>query len=62
MCPCYTNSIIFFLVWCIVGALGFVFWWTRDFGKITKSEIKSMLGASFFGPLSWLIGYFIHRS
>ena len=47
MCPCYINSIIFFLVWCIVGALGFAFWWTRDFGKITKSEINSKVMMRF---------------
>lgn len=53
--------IIIFLIicWLIIGARGFIYWWTNEF-DFTTSEILMCCGASLLGPLSWIVGYFIH--
>jgi hypothetical protein len=49
------------LLWFIVGASGFIFWWTRNF-DLTTNEIFIFVPTGLLGPLSWLIGWFLHES
>lgn len=47
------------LLWLIVGATGFIYWWTREY-DLTVDEIIIVIMVSIAGPISWLYGYFIH--
>lgn len=52
--------IIVSFIWGMVGAGGFIFWWTKDY-DITPPIILLMLFVSLIGPLSWIIGMFINN-
>ena len=51
----------FFVIvsWWVVGASGFVFWWTKDYNL---ELVDVLLGcfAGIVGPISWVFGYSIH--
>lgn len=44
------------IAWLIVGACGFIFWWTKDF-DFTTSQIPVCIAASLMGPISWVFGW-----
>lgn len=46
-------------VWCIIGSLGFIYWWTKD-DDFTKNQIPICFSAGLIEPFSWILGYFIH--
>lgn len=47
------------IIWFLLGACGFIFWWTRDY-EFTSFEAPFAFCAGFTGPLAWAIGYAIH--
>lgn len=47
------------IVWALVGASSFVFWWTTQY-DLRTSEIPLVFLASILGPISWFIGRSIH--
>jgi hypothetical protein len=51
--------IFLFLLWLIIGASGFIFWWTKDDDFILEC-IPICLFASITGIFAWLLGYIIH--
>lgn len=51
--------IAFILLWIISGSSGFIYWWTTEF-DLKASEIPMCIFSGLIGPLSWILGYFIH--
>jgi len=51
--------IIILLIWLILGASGFIFWWTKD-NDFVVADVPITLFAMFAGPFAWAIGFFIH--
>ena len=47
------------LLWLVVGASGFIFWWTRDF-DLTTNEIVLVVLTGLCGPIAWIIGLGMH--
>jgi hypothetical protein len=43
----------------MIGVLGFVFWWTKQF-DLTTEHIPVIIAVGFIGPLSFLMGWLIH--
>lgn len=43
----------------MIGAGGFLFWWTKDYDFGTE-EIPLCIVGSLTGPLSWFLGWIIH--
>lgn len=52
-------EMILIILWLIIGAAGFVFWWTREFDLTLEMAVFGVF-ASLIGPLAWVLGYFIH--
>jgi hypothetical protein len=48
------------VLWVVVGACGFVFWWTKQY-DFTKGELLLCFYAGVMvGPLAWLVGWIVH--
>jgi hypothetical protein len=47
------------LIWFVVGALSFIFWWTKDF-DLTSNNIPSLLVSALIGPLAFYNGWLVH--
>lgn len=50
--------IIVFL-WCLIGNLCYIYWWTKD-NNFRVEDIKYSLGIGLTGPIAFLIGWLIH--
>lgn len=46
--------------WFALGISGFRYWWTKDFGNLEGAILGLQCFVCLLGPLSWVIGYFIH--
>lgn len=51
---------IVFIVWYLIGILGFIYWWCKDY-DLTKDEIYLLLLSGFIGIYSWKVGYDIKK-
>lgn len=51
--------IIFTILWVVVGVASFIYWWTLDH-DLTVSTTPLMIIGALAGPISFLIGWFIH--
>jgi hypothetical protein len=49
----------FIALWWLIGAVGFVFWWTSQH-DLKAVDLIIMFIAGFTGPFSWGIGWAIH--
>jgi prepilin signal peptidase PulO-like enzyme (type II secretory pathway) len=47
------------IIWYIIGATSFIYWWTREF-DFTTTELLFALMAGILGPLAFFLGYSIH--
>lgn len=47
------------ILWSLIGMSGFAFWWTKDY-DLSASELPIMICSAVMGPISWVLGYFIH--
>ncbi len=54
------TTLIIGLIWLVIGALSFIYWWTKDHDFTLGIEIVAALIAAFMGPLSFPIGWMIH--
>jgi hypothetical protein len=45
--------------WVASGGASFVYWWTRDF-DLTARQLPTLVAASIAGPISFILGWFIH--
>jgi hypothetical protein len=55
-----TMSILFlFLLWWVIGAAGFVYWWTSEY-DLEPQHLIVMFMVGFCGPLTWPIGRWLH--
>ena len=50
---------VLILMWIAFGAWSFVFWWTHDH-DFSTNEMGLLASAALFGPLAFVIGWFIH--
>jgi len=50
---------LYFIVWYLVGMGGFYYWWTTEYKLDTKSTFL-MFYAALVGPLTFIIGWYIH--
>ncbi len=48
--------LLLFSIWCIIGTIGFIFWWTKDLDFTIKEIVPTILLA-FLGP--FIFGLFI---
>lgn len=55
-----TVIILALLIWLILGASGFIYWWTTEY-DLETGEIPILIVVSLIGPLSWGVGYLIHK-
>lgn len=54
--------IIFLIIlWWVVGALGFMFWWTSQY-DLTRASCYLPVVAGIIGPLAWGLGAIIHKN
>lgn len=53
--------ILGFILYLLIGAFGFLFWWTKDY-DFTIGEIPLLVPASLLGPISWIFGYIVHAN
>lgn len=49
------------VLWCFVGAVGFVHFWIKEW-DFTEEHVPLAMIASLTGPFSWLIGFMLHPS
>lgn len=47
------------LAWWLIGATGFIYWWTDDY-DLTPKVLPLVAGVGLIGPLAWVAGYAIH--
>jgi hypothetical protein len=52
---------LLFLIWCILGEAGYIFWWEKDFKNNSWWKNPTAYMVWFIGPFSFLAGYFIHK-
>ena len=55
------EIIILVSAWFLIGWGGFVYWWTQD-QDYTAEDILVSLMVSLLGPLSFLVGWYIHST
>lgn len=53
------TFLIYLAAWWIIGAAGFIYWWTREY-DFTADLITLLIGCGLVGPLAWIVGYTIH--
>jgi hypothetical protein len=54
-------SILFLLIWFLLGFVSFVFWFTKDHDITThSSDLIPLLAGVLLGPISFLFGWLIH--
>ena len=53
------TIIAFVIIWWIVGMAGYAYWWTKD-SDLTSHNIPQGIAVGIIGPLSWIVGGFIH--
>ena len=51
--------IIAIFAWWLIGCVGFVYWWTKEYDFDTDG-LMIMVIAGCAGILTFIIGYFIH--
>ncbi len=51
--------ILSILLWLYIGGKGFIYWWTTEFALEYK-HLKLLFVVAITGPISWILGYFIH--
>lgn len=51
--------ILIIISWLILGATGFLYWWTKDCNFTTR-EIPLLIFVMFLGPSNWIFGAMIH--
>jgi hypothetical protein len=49
------------VLWWLIGVAGFIFWWTKDDDLYFNTLLLGFF-VGLSGPLTWLIGFFIHAS
>jgi hypothetical protein len=49
------------ILWWLIGMAGFIFWWTKD-DDLDSNTLLFSFFVGLSGPLTWLIGFFIHGS
>jgi len=54
-----TSYVLGFLIWYLIGASGFYYWWTQD-SDLTTKELHLLILCGFMGVLSWIMGWRIH--
>jgi len=47
------------VVWYMVGIAGVIYWFTKDF-DLKYEDIISVVVLGLYGPISFIIGYFVH--
>lgn len=50
---------IVILAWLVVGASGFVYWWTNEH-DFQADDIPCAIVTAALGPLTWFFGWCIH--
>ena len=53
--------IIFFIIWCIIGFFGQLYWWNKTWGEIDSQGIATSVIASPLGVGAFLIGWLLHQ-
>lgn len=48
------------ILWLLIGAVGFWYFWTKDFDLTTK-DLGLLFAYSTFGPIAWIALYFIEH-
>lgn len=48
------------VIWVLSGMWSFKYWWTQDF-NLTTQEIPLMIFIGVFGPIGYVMGYFLHH-
>lgn len=51
--------LLLFANWYLIGMLGFVYWWTKDY-ELKNETLYLMFGVGIIGIFSWYEGYQIH--
>ena len=54
-----TMILLCLAAWLIIGAFGFIYWWTKD-EDLTNNEVVLIVGGALAGPLARIVGYTIH--
>lgn len=53
------TGLLVSVAWYLIGCAGFVYWWRKDWDFET-AQVPLMLIIGLGGPISWIVGYFIH--
>jgi len=46
--------IVLIIIWLLVGALSFIYWWTKDY-DFTTNEILLLILSSTLGPIAYFV-------
>lgn len=52
--------ILMLLGYYLIGLFGFIYWWKTEFNLLRKDFYVGLF-ISIIGPLTWIMGYFIHK-
>jgi hypothetical protein len=53
-------TLLILAAWIVVGMAGYVYWWTTEFDFETSEIPMAFCMGFFMGPLTWIVGGFIH--
>ena len=52
--------VVSIILWVYIGQRGFVYHWTSQYDFTGDELVPSYIIGLAIGPLSWILGYFIH--